>query len=99
MYNDVYDNTAGIGGYTGAHVIYNEFSGEAGEAIGADSSYNGSIVEFNNFLTGQKLNTYGPLTPDVGAPNNWWADGGTASTGGSDEVDFTPEAGVLYLHN
>ena len=97
-FNDIYDNVAGIGGFTGATVRYNEFSGAAGEAIGVDASYDGSVVSYNNFLTGQKLNTYGPLSQDVQAPNNFWADGGAASTGVTDEVDFTPEAGSAYDH-
>ena len=93
-YNDIYDNTAGIGGYTGAHVIYNEFS-SAGEAMGVDGSYDNSVVEYNNFLSGAMLNNYdGGVT--VSAPNNFWNISGAAQTSGN--VNYTPEAGAQYTH-
>ncbi|QQS38472.1 hypothetical protein IPM62_03760 [Candidatus Woesebacteria bacterium] len=97
-YNDIYDNSAGIGGYTGAHVAYNHFT-SSGEAIGADSSYNGSVVEFNNFMTGTKVMTYGSVTPDISAPNNYWADGSAIHIGGTNDVDPNPVSGSQYPHN
>lgn len=103
-YNDIDDNAAGIGGLMGAIVRNNEFghSGVAQEAIGVDSTNdaNPATVEFNNFLNGTMLNTYGSLTPDVNAINNFWGpNGGAAQTGGTDEVIFMPQAGVAYVHN
>jgi predicted ribosomally synthesized peptide with SipW-like signal peptide len=102
-YNDIFDNGAGIGGLTGADVMFNHFthSGVSQEAIGADSSYTaGSDVTFNNFLNGTMVNTYGAITGDVNAINNFWGpSGGATQTGGTNEVIFTPEAGAAYPHN
>ncbi len=102
--NDIDDNTAGIGGINGAHVANNEFEhdGVAQEAIGADPTHdsNPATVEFNNFLDGTMVNTYVGLSGDVNAENNFWGpDGGATQTGGTDEVDFEPEAGVAFPHN
>lgn len=104
-YNDIDNNVAGIGGLMGATVRNNEFEHTvaSSEAIGVDTTYNANptSVEFNNFLNGTMLNTYvGPIIPDVDAENNFWGpSGGAVQTGGTDEVDFTPEAGVAYAHN
>ena len=103
-YNDIDDNAAGIGGLMGAIVRNNEFEHTlaAQEAIGVDSTNdaNPATVTLNNFLDGTMLNTYGVLTPDVSAINNFWGpSGGAAQTGGTDEVIFTPEAGAAYAHN
>jgi hypothetical protein len=103
-YNDIDDNLAGIGGLMGALVRYNEFAHTVvgSEAIGADPTHdaNPATVSFNNFLNGTKLNTYVAIAGDVSAENNFWGpSGGATQTGGTDEVDFTPEAGVAYPHN
>jgi len=101
-YNDIDDNLAGIGQLNGAVVGANEFSNvvAGSEAIGVDSAYDGGNVEFNNFLTGTMVNTYGVLPTDVAAANNFWSpSGGAAQTGGTDEVVFLPEAGVMFPHN
>lgn len=103
-YNDIDDNIAGIAGLMGAIVRNNEFehSGAAQEAIGVDSTHdaNPATVQFNNFLDDTRVNTYGPITGDLSAENNFWSpNGGAAQTGGSDEVDFTPETLVQYVHN
>lgn len=101
-YNDIDDNLAGIGQLNGAVVGANEFNNSVAgsEAIGADSAYDGGNVEFNNFLNGTKLNTYVSITGDVMAENNFWGpSGGATQTGGTDEVDFTPETLVMYPHN
>jgi len=98
-YNDVYENVAGVGGFTGVHVAYNHFSGTATEAIGADSSYDGvSVVEYNNFMTGQDVNVYASITPNLQAPNNFWAEGAVNQTTAG-EVDYTPEALAAYPQN
>jgi hypothetical protein len=101
-YNDIDNNVAGIGELNSALVVANEFenSAPASEAIGAGPSYDGSVVEFNNFLTGTMLNTYVAITGDVDAENNFWGPSGAAAqTSGTDEVDFTPETLVQYPHN
>jgi predicted ribosomally synthesized peptide with SipW-like signal peptide len=103
-YNDIDNNAAGIGGLVGATVRYNEFehSGVTQEAIGVDSTHdaNPATVSNNNFLNGTKLNTYGPIAGDVSAENNFWGpSGGATQTGGTGEVDFTPETVVAYPHN
>jgi hypothetical protein len=103
--NDIDDNVAGVGGFTSATVTHNEFDGNTDEAIGADSSYDGtSIASFNNFLTAtDRVIKYGvwpavdATPPDVLAENNFWATGGAAQTGGA--VDFTPEEGSAFPHN
>lgn len=103
-YNDIDGNAAGIGGFTGASIVANEFDGNS-EAIGADSSYDGvSAITNNNFLTStDKVIKYGvwpafDLTPpDVIATENFWVDGGAAMTEGA--VDFSSEAGVPFPHN
>ncbi len=103
-YNDIDNNAAGIGGLMGAIVRNNEFEHTVAgsEAIGVDSTHdaNPATVSFNNFLGGTKLNTYGPIAGDVDAEDNFWGpSGGAAQTGGSDEVDFTPEEVSAFLHN
>ncbi len=103
-YNDIDDNVAGIGGLMGAIVRNNEFehAGAAQEAIGVDSTNdaNPATVTMNNFLDDTRVNTYGPIAGDLSADNNFWSpNGGAAQTGGTDEVDFTPEAGVIFVHN
>jgi len=102
-YNDIDDNAAGIAGLNGATVRYNEFehAGAAAEAIGADPSHdaNPATVSFNNFLDDMRVNTYTAIAGDVSAENNFWnPNGGAAQTGGTDEVDFTPEAGAMFPH-
>lgn len=103
-FNDIDDNAAGIGGLNGAIVRNNEFehSSAAQEAIGVDSANdaNPATVEFNNFLDDTRINTYGTLTPDLDAENNFFGpNGGANQTGGTDEVDFTPETLAQYTHN
>lgn len=98
--NDIDDNLAGIGGVTGALVDLNEFENlaVAAEAIGADSSYDGSIIVNNNFLDGTKLNDYNPGGAAIVAENNFWNTGGVNQTTPG-EVDYTPETAVQYAHN
>lgn len=102
-YNDIDNNVAGIGNLTGAHVRYNEFehTTPGSEAIGAGNGafgdYDGSIVEYNNFLDGTKINTYS-VTTDVVAPNNFFDPSGGSVQAPSD-VDYTPETGSQYPHN
>lgn len=98
-YNDIDDNLAGIGQLNGAVVGANEFNNTVAgsEAIGADSTYDGGNVEFNNFLNGTKLNTYGALPTDVMAENNFWNLTGAVQVGA--EADYTPETLVMYPHN
>ena len=103
QYNDIDNNTAGIGGLNGVNVTNNEFehTSAAQEAIGVDTSNdsNPATVNFNNFLDDTRVNTYGDLAADVDAEDNFWSpNGGAAQTGGGDEVDFTPEAGGAYPH-
>lgn len=100
-YNDIDNNLAGIGQLNGAVVGANEFNNSvaAQEAIGVDSAYDGGNVEFNNFLGGTMLNTYGVLPTDVFAENNFWNLTGAVQVGGSLEADFTPETLVIYPHN
>ncbi|MBL8158581.1 hypothetical protein JNK62_03560 [bacterium] len=102
-YNDIDNNVAGIAGLMGATVRYNEFehTSAAQEAIGVDSTIdsNPATVSFNNFLGDTRVNTYGSIVGDLSAENNFWGpNGGAAQTGGSDEVDFTPQAGAAYAH-
>ncbi len=95
-------SAAGIGGLSGADVMYNEFTSSVAnaEAIGADSSYTtGSEVAFNNFLSGSKVNTYGTLSPDVDAEDNYWNLGSASQIGGTNEVDATPSAPSMFAHN
>jgi len=94
--NDFYSNAAGIGGYTGAYVAYNHFSG-GGEALGVDSSYDGSIVEYNNFVDGSMINDYGATTTILAEDNFFGPSGGAVQA--PVNVDFTPEAGSAYAHN
>ncbi|MEZ4104382.1 MAG: TasA family protein [Candidatus Paceibacterota bacterium] len=103
-YNDIDGNTAGIGGLNGVTVQYNEFEHTVpgSEAVGADSTHdaNPATVQFNNFLDGTMLNTYGALAGNVNAINNFWGpNGGAAQTGGTDEVDFIPEEVSAFPHN
>lgn len=99
-FNDIDDNLAGIGQLNSALVVANEFNNvvAGSEAIGADSAYVGGEVSNNNFLSGTKLNTYGAVVPDVDAENNFWGPNGGAAQTGAD-VDFTPEAGVVFPHD
>jgi len=102
--NDIDNNVAGIGGLMGAIVRNNEFEHTipGSEAIGVDPTHdaNPATVSFNNFLDGTMLNTYVAIAGDVSAEDNFWGpSGGAVQTGGTDEVDFTPEAGSAYAHN
>lgn len=98
-YNDIDDNLAGIGGVTGTLVELNEFehSIAGSEAIGADATYDGSVIKNNNFLDGTKLNDYAAGGTAIMAENNFWNLGGFAQTTAG-EVDFTPETGSQYPH-
>ncbi len=103
-YNDIDDNVAGIAGLNGATVRFNEFehSVPGSEAIGADPSIdsNSATVNFNNFLDGTMFNTYVGLAADVDAEDNFWGpSGGATQTGGTDEVNFTPEEVSAFPHN
>jgi predicted ribosomally synthesized peptide with SipW-like signal peptide len=101
--NDFNNNFVGIGNITGALVQNNQFNHTTAgqEAIGAGNGsfgdYNGSIVQFNNFLNGQKINTY-TLIGNVNAPNNFFNLTGPVQETG-EAVNFTPESGVQYAHN
>jgi predicted ribosomally synthesized peptide with SipW-like signal peptide len=103
-FNDIDDNSAGIGNINSALVVANEFDNSAAtqEAIGAGvggfGDYDGSTIEFNNFLGGTMINDYSdgpPITVD--APNNFF--NLTAAAQAPDNVDFTPETLVIYPHN
>lgn len=103
QHNDIDDNVAGIGNLTGALVQYNEFdhSMAAAEAIGAGTgsfgNYDGSIIQFNNFLNGTMINDYPDPTITIDAENNFFNLNG--ATQAPSNVDFTPEAGVMFPHN
>jgi predicted ribosomally synthesized peptide with SipW-like signal peptide len=88
-YNDIYNTTAGIGGFTGADAQFNRFY-DNGEAIGADDSYLGATIELNEFL-GDAVNNYSSSVT-VKAENNWWGDFDPSDqiTG---DVDYTPYLG------
>lgn len=102
-YNDIDDNTAGIGNVNSAIVAANEFNHSlpAQEAIGAGTGSFGDFadvtIEFNNLLGGTKINTYPDPTIAVVAENNFFNLGG--ATQAPANVDFTPETLVMYPHN
>lgn len=109
-YNDIDNNAAGIGGFNGATVRFNEFehTTPGSEAIGIDESFeaNPGVINFNNFLDDMEINTYdtglaGTVTSAIDAENNFFSTSGAAQTddtaGGT--IDFTPEAGSAYAHN
>jgi len=98
QYNDIDNNGAGVGAINGALVQNNEFgSTTAGsEAIGADSTYDGSTIQYNNFLDGTKINTYS-VTTNVNAPNNFFNVSAASQTDAG--VNATTPAAAAYPHN
>ncbi len=95
--NDIHNNIAGIGGVTGATVQYNEFNGAlAEEAIGADTTYDGSIISYNNFLNGSKINNYSAPSI-IQAPNNFF--NVSAATQAPTNVNTTSVAASQFAHN
>lgn len=102
--NDIDDNVAGIGNLNGALVQYNEFEHTlaAQEAIGAGNDgfgdYDGSTIQFNNFLDDTRINAYTSSSILVDAPNNFFGPNGAATQAPTD-VDFTPEEVSAFPHN
>jgi predicted ribosomally synthesized peptide with SipW-like signal peptide len=105
-FNDIGDNVAGIGGLNGTIVAANQFEGNTDEAIGLDGSNdsNPASISNNNFLEGDEVNKYGawPNFDEGGlavdAEDNFWGpSGGAVQTNGN--VDFLPEAGLIFPHN
>ena len=104
-FNDIDDNVAGIGGLNGAIVVANEFEHEVAdsEAIGLDDSFDDNpttSLTQNNFLDGVQINTYGSISTIIDAENNFFNLGGIAQVDETNgDIDFTPEAGVIFPHN
>ncbi len=98
-YNDIYQNTVGIGGFTGAWVQFNQFDHNiaGSEAIGVDISYDGSAINNNNFLNGTRINDYG-AEAIIRAENNYFDTGGVNQTA-TGEVDYIPETVSQYPHH
>ena len=101
-YNNIHDNSAGIGGFNGALVSRNVFTHTAfgSEAIGIDGSYDGNptIITENNFLNGSRINDYGAVAL-ISAPNNFFGPDGGVNQTTSGQVDFTPESAVPFPQN
>lgn len=101
QYNDINNNAVGIGNLTGSLVQYNEFkhASASQEAIGAGNGtfgdYDGSKVQFNNFLDGTMIKTYA-VTTNVDAPNNYFNVGGASQA--PSNVNYSPVASAMYLH-
>lgn len=104
QYNDIDDNTAGIGQWNGADVLNNEFdNASAGaEAIGVDNAWdaNGGVANYNNFLNGIKLNTYaGPISGTIDATHNFFdVSAATQVDQTHGTVSTAPVAGSVYPH-
>jgi len=92
-YNTIYNTVAGVGGFTDATVEFNEFHDNA-EAIGADSTYQNAVLQYNNFL-GDYVKNYG-VSGTLNAENNWWGDFDPSDqvTG---NVDYLPYAGGPFI--
>jgi hypothetical protein len=78
-------------------VTLNEFqhAGSDQEAIGAGADYDESVISFNNFLDGTRINDY-TAPSDIEAPNNFFDV--SAATQAPTNVDTTPVAGAQYGH-
>ncbi len=86
FYNEFYNCEAGIGGLTDANVRRNTFH-DNGEAIGADDSYQSTVIKYNNFLGDDRVKNYGN-TVTVVARENWWGYDGIDVEGNVDATWF-----------